>query len=227
MSLAAPVDWDTETRALGCSSEEEEATLQTPTKKRLLVGSLLLAASAAMYFGRTPGQADVRPADRIDSTAIIQDHTARSCASIAKQCDIGEQEGFKVKPGMAIMCGMCKKKAEEAQATVPMREWEKEGSKNKIHLYNIDPTLWFVLLNEDGKAGRCPGTPPFGWANLGKSITQKECESECGKKEDCKYFSYNAKSKACTQFETCEELMPKSFFSAWSKVHVDRDNLDN
>jgi len=225
MSLAAAVDWDTETQALGCSSEEE-ATLQTPTKKRLVFGSLLVAVSAVMYFGRTPGQADVRPADRIDSTAIIQDHTARSCASIAKQCHIGEQPGFKLEPGLRFMCGMCKNKAEGANLHVPFREWEKEG-KNKVHLSNIDPTLFFVPLNEGGKAGRCPGTPPFGWANLGKSITKEECETECGKKEDCKYFSYNSKAKACTQFETCEELTPKSFFSSWAKEHVDGDNLDN
>jgi len=226
MSLAAPVDWDTETQALGCSSEEDEATIQTPTKKRLVFGSLLLAAGAVMYFGRTPGQADVRPANRIDSTAIIQDHTARSCKSLAVQCHLGDQHGFhKKERGLAVMCGMCKHAG--GAASVPFRKWAAEQSENKMHLFNIDPTLWFVLLNEGGKAGRCPGKPPFGWANLGKSITQEECESECGKKEECKYFSYNGATKACTQFETCEELTPKNFFSSWSKVHVDRDDLDN
>jgi len=223
MSLTAPVDWDTEQmQALRCSSEEDEATIKAPTKKRLVFGSLIMAAGAAgavMYFGRIPGQADGNLVG-IDSTAIIQD--SRGCHSVALQCHLGEQVGVvKQERGLAMMCGMCKKEWEDGKAARPFREWAAEMAKFKLHLWDIDPTLWFVLLNEGGKAGKCPGKPPFGWGNLGKQIKQDECESACGEKKTCKYFSYNGATESCTEFETCEEIELKNFFSSWAKEHVD------
>jgi len=224
MSSTAPVDWDTEQmQALQCSSDGDEATIKAPTKNRLVFGFLLMAAGAAgavMYFGRTPGQADGNLVG-IDSTAIMQDsQDTPNCESVAKKCALAEQSK-NLEPGMAMLCGMCEKEAEDGKAAQAFREEQEEEKKLKLHLFDIDPTLWFVSLNEDGKAGKCSGTPPFGWGNLGRQVKQDECETACGKKETCKYFSYNAKAKSCTEFDTCEEIELKSFFTSWAKEHVD------
>jgi len=222
MSLTAPVDWDTEQmQALRCSSEEDEAT-KAPTKKRLVFGSLLMAAGAAgavMYFGRTPGQAGGNLVG-IDSTAIIQDSTG--CKNVIRQCHLGEQVGFvPSERGLARVCGLCQQEWAQGRKSAAFREFAAEHAKLKLHLYAIDPTLWFVLLNDGGKAGKCPGKPPFGWGNLGTDVTQEECESACGKKKTCKYFSINLATKSCTEFETCEEIELKNFFASWAKEHVD------
>jgi len=62
-----------------------------------------------------------------------------------------------------------------------------------------------------GKANeRCYGTPPGGWGNLGKGLSEKACQDACLSNPACKFLTFKAGKKSiCTYFEECEQQLQK------------------
>lgn len=82
------------------------------------------------------------------------------------------------------------------------------------------PTTGEDVMEPFGSANsKCKGNPPFGWGDLGKKLSQEQCQRKCLEKSECSFAVYNAarKKRTCTSYETCT-TMSKNKFQVWAKI---------
>jgi len=215
----------------------------------LAAGAFLLACVGVSFYAGRDAVVDTRTlVGDAGHTAIIQ--MSANCAAVAKTCAFLEQnpQNAKLNPTVVRHCGWCKYLDEQANSDEEAyRRWEhthhseaadrlkrrssslsmpfnplagkKKETERETEQEKEPEEGWEAWLQVTA-GGRCAGKPPFGWANLGKGLTLKECQEKCVAVDGCKHVSYQRIKKACTQWTDCDKLeesgSAKENLEAWT-----------
>jgi len=63
---------------------------------------------------------------------------------------------------------------------------------------------------------RCKGKPVGGWGELGKGMTEMECQQACTSLESCVFAVH--KQGMCSHFRRCNKFKKQAGFSVWEKT---------
>merc|ERR1712228_308391 len=73
-----------------------------------------------------------------------------------------------------------------------------------------------------GDKMRChPSRRTSTWGDLGKPLTEEQCQEKCNAMAECKFFSMRISKGECTSFTACDRVQANEDYKVWEKVESD------